>query len=60
MARQSSSFTLSEPRRKVLRYRYAKVKHFYLFLEWVDVLRAKLDYDMRFLQSLSFLLSSVA
>lgn len=37
-----------------------RLSTFYLFLQWADVLRAKLDHDMRFSQSLSFLLSSVA
>lgn len=53
------SFILSEPRRGVFRYRFAKVKHLSA-LGVGGCFTAKLDYDMRFLQSLSFLLSSVA
>lgn len=37
-----------------------RLSTFYPLLEQADVLSTKLDYDMRFLQSLSFLLSYVA
>lgn len=55
-----TSFISSEPHRKFWDTDLLRLSTFYLSLEWADVLWAKLDYDMRFLQSLSFLLSSVA
>lgn len=55
-----TSFILSEPHRKFWDMYWLRLSTFYLSLEWAGVLWAKLYYDMRFLQSLSFLLSSVA